>query len=78
MVILITSEIWLGKSLEIAFLFLPHDTPLVGQILNVYNSLHSIEKTPIVNTFLNISLDKLTFLSMKKKRILTPISSFQH
>jgi hypothetical protein len=24
------SEIWLGKSLEIAFLFLPHDTPLVG------------------------------------------------
>jgi len=42
------SEVWIGKSLELAFLFLPHDCPLVGQILNVYNNLHSIINTPIV------------------------------
>ena len=34
-------EEWISKSIEIAYLFLPHETPLVGQIFSVYSKLHS-------------------------------------
>jgi hypothetical protein len=38
------SENWLSRSLEIAYIFLPHDIPLVGQIISVHNKFHGISK----------------------------------
>ncbi|KAL4455135.1 hypothetical protein ABPG74_006517 [Tetrahymena malaccensis] len=41
------SENWLSRSLEIAYVFLPHDMPLVGQIVSVHNKFHNVNKIVI-------------------------------
>lgn len=41
------SENWLSRSLEISYLFLPHDIPLVGQIISVHNKFHALAKQTI-------------------------------
>lgn len=43
---MLESEIWLGKSLEISYLFLPHSTPLVGQMIHVYKILYAMQQVP--------------------------------
>jgi hypothetical protein len=42
------SEVWLGRSLELVYLFLPHESPLCGQIMSVHARLHGISKQAIV------------------------------
>ncbi|KAL4503197.1 hypothetical protein ABPG72_000803 [Tetrahymena utriculariae] len=41
------SENWLSRSLEVAYVFLPHDMPLVGQIVSVHNKFHNVNKIVI-------------------------------
>ncbi len=41
---LLESEQWLGRSLEVAYLFLPHDAPILTQIHSVYLKFHGIGK----------------------------------
>ena len=41
-------EFWLGRSLETAYVFLPHDSPFVIQIISVFARMHAPSKQIIV------------------------------
>lgn len=41
------SEHWLSRSLEIAYTFLPHEAPILNQILTVHDRFHGIDKQTI-------------------------------
>jgi hypothetical protein len=38
------SEYFLGKSLEIAYKFLPHRAPIINQIISIHSKFHGVEK----------------------------------
>jgi len=42
------SELWISKSLELAFVYLPHECPLADQIFNIFNRLYNPNKFTIV------------------------------
>ncbi len=47
-----TSELWIGRSLEFAYTYLPHNAPLAEQIFSIYSKLYSTTKYMIVSFFL--------------------------
>ena len=34
-------ENWISKCIEFAYLFLPHETPMAGQVFSVYSKLYN-------------------------------------
>jgi len=41
------SELWIGRCLSFAFVYLPHNTPLTGQIFNIYSTVYDSTKIAI-------------------------------
>lgn len=41
------SEHWLSRSLEIAYMFMPPEAPILNQILTVHDRFHGIDKQTI-------------------------------
>ena len=41
------SENWLSRALEIAYIFLPAEAPILGQVYSVHDKFYGLGKQPI-------------------------------